>query len=590
MLIHLKDIHKAYGSTVLFDSATALFAPNDKIGMIGRNGSGKTTLCRILLGEEEIDAGQVVRSPQLRLSYLQQKDPFEPGEPVMDFLRRSTDREEWQCGKVAGSFQIKNEMLEGPVSSLSGGYQTRVKLASMLLTEPNFLVLDEPTNYLDLTTQLLLEQFLTSFRGGFLIVSHDREFLKRTCTRTLEVEHGKLTLHRGDVEAYLAYKAGLLKQAEVHNRNVEQQRKHLQNFIDRNRARAATASRAQSKIKQRDRLQTMDIANPIRTTRIRMPEIDEKKGMALCVEQMDIGYGEYQVARDLTFDVDRGERVAVLGDNGEGKTTFLKSIAGLIDSLGGSFEWGYGLELAYYAQHVYTSMDPNLDVYGYLKREAGSGITDQQILDLAGSFLFGGDDVEKPIRVLSGGERSRLCLAGLLLGKRPVLLLDEPTNHLDFETVEALGLALQQFKGTIFFVSHDRTFVNLVATNILDVRDGTIKLYPGDYDAYVYQTEKRIQEKAPPSRKTGAAKKKGGTHHEQKEKRSKINQMKKRVATIEKQMAQHEKEREEIHAHYLAHPTDYDSDKQARLDELNRILPDEEQRWLALSDELDRME
>ena len=574
MLIRLDEIHKAYGSTVLFDGASAVFTDGDKIGLIGRNGSGKTTLCRLLLGEDESDAGAIVRGSALRLGYLEQRDPFGPDETAAAFLERSSGREPWRCAKIAGRFRVSPEQLAARVHDLAGGFQTRLKLASMLLKEPNFLVLDEPTNYLDLTTQLLMERFLLEFRGGFLIVSHDREFLKRTCDRTLEVERGALTLYRGDIESFLEYKEGVRGQAEAHNRQVELKRRHLQDFIDRNRARAATASRAQSKIKQRDRLRTIEIAHPIRNVRIRIPAVVPGRGMALRCADLAIGYGHRRVASGLTFNVRVGERVAVLGENGEGKTTFLKTIAGQIPALGGEHEWGSGLVHGYYAQHVYTTMAAGQTVYETLKPHAGH----QEVLDMAGAFLFGGDEVEKPVGVLSGGERSRLCLASLLLSRRPVLLLDEPTNHLDFETVEALGEALQRYEGTLFFVSHDRTFVNLVATNILDVRAGTITLYPGDYESYVGSAEQSIEEVAPPPKK----------RERRREKTPSDTRLQREIAEVERRMVELEAERTAIHEHYLANPTDYSPEKKKRLDELERLLPEVERRWMALHEQLER--
>ena len=205
MLIQLKNLHKSYGDLVLFDNATCSFGKGDKIGVIGRNGAGKSTLCKLITGEEEPDAGQVSKSPGLRLAYLEQENPFSPDEKVQEFLMRHTGKEDWECGKIAGRFQLKNERLERQIGDLPVGYQTLVKLSAMLLSDPNFLILDEPTNYLDLKTLLILERFLRDFSGGFLVVSHDREFLKKTCRKTLEVERGRCAPYAGDIEAYLSH-------------------------------------------------------------------------------------------------------------------------------------------------------------------------------------------------------------------------------------------------------------------------------------------------------------------------------------------------------------------------------------------------
>ena len=507
VLVQIKDIQKRYGARTLLQNASASFSKGQKIGVIGRNGAGKSTLCRILTGQEEADSGSIIKNSELRLSYLEQHDPFHPGETVVDFLPRYTGKEEWECAEMTARFQIPEEMLTLAVQTLPGGYQTRVKLAAMLLRDPNFLVLDEPSNYLDLRTLILLETFLQEFKGGYLIVSHDREFLKRTCDHTLEVEHGQLTIYPAPVEDYFEFKEEQLRQKLAYNRTVEKKREQLQEFVDRFRAKASTASRAKSKMKQMEKLESIEIAHATHAVRIRMPAVEPKAGVALECDGLAIGYPEKRVAEGIHLSVDRGARIAILGDNGQGKTTFVRTVAGNLPPCGGSYRWGTGLKVAYYAQHVFQSLHANDTVYAHLQREADEGVTNQQILDMAGCFLFQGDEVQKKVSVLSGGERARLCLAGLLLSKSHVLLLDEPTNHLDFETVEALGEALREFSGTVFFISHDRTFVHLVATQIVEIDNGRILRYPGTYDEYVYHLEMRAHagSDAGTSAGTGAA-------------------------------------------------------------------------------------
>ncbi len=494
VLLQVNNVHKSYGPNVIFDDASVILTSEQKIGLIGRNGAGKSTLCKMITGHEELDGGLIRKSPDLKLSYLEQQDPFKPEENVLDFLMRYTGKEEWQCGETAWRFQLDHELLEKPIKNLSGGYQTRVKLVSMMLREPNFLILDEPTNYLDLSTLLLLENFLQDYNGGFIIVSHDREFLKRTCDETLEVENGQLTIYPGKIEDYFAFKTEQKEQALAYNKNIEAKKKQLQKFIDRFGAKASKASQARSKKKQIERLKPIEVDNPLATVKIKIPGVEKRNGLALRCEDLAIGYPDKIVAQHIRVEALCGARVAILGDNGQGKTTFLRSIAGDLSPKSGTFRWGNGLKVAYYAQHVYQVIDPSLDVYSYLDSRAADGITSQDILNIAGNFLFKGEDVRKKVSVLSGGERARLCLAGMLLTKSNVLLLDEPTNHLDFETVEALGNGLKDFQGTIFFISHDRTFVNLVATEIFDVKDGKVLKYPGDYAEYVYYLEKTVRE------------------------------------------------------------------------------------------------
>ncbi len=494
VLVQIKDAHKSYGDQVLLDGAEATITDEHKVGFIGRNGAGKSTLCRILLGEEELDAGQVIFHPKLRLGYLRQHDPFLPGETVLEFLLRDSGQPDWRCGEVAGRFEIKGAYLEGPISQLSGGWQTRVKLAALLLHDPNLLVLDEPTNFLDLRTQILLEHFLREFPEACVIVSHDRAFLNATCSQTLDLSRGKLTLYPGKVDAFLENQQQRREHDERVNAAVLAKRKQLETFIDKNRARASTASRAKSKGKLLEKLQPIEVTGAEATVNIRAPQVEPRKGPAVRCLDLTIGYPGYEVAREIDVEIEHGMRAALVGDNGQGKTTFLRTVVSSLQPLAGQVRWGYGCDIGVYAQHVYTSLPEKQTVLEYLEREAAPGTKTQAILDLAGSFLFRGDHVNKRIAVLSGGERARLCLAGLLLSQHNILVLDEPGNHLDVETVEALAQALIDYQGTVLFTSHDRYFMKRVATCVIEVRDGRVVNYRGDYDAYLYSVNKEIDE------------------------------------------------------------------------------------------------
>ena len=492
VVLQLNDASKRYGEQALLDGAGCALADDQKVGLIGRNGAGKSTLCRILLGDEELDAGEVVRSRKLRLGYLRQHDPFQPGETVREFLMRDSGQPDWRCGEVAWEFQFPDAVLDRPVRELSGGWQTRTKLAALLLHDPNMLVLDEPTNFLDLRTQMLLEHFLRHFAGGCLVVSHDREFLKKTCTHTLELGRGRLTMFPGDVDAYLAN----LEERREHDRRVNAttltKRRQLETFIAKNRAKASTASQARNKAKQLQRLELIDVEGPEAQIRLRFPEIEPRQGPAVRTEHLAIGYPDHTVARDVHVEIDHGARVGVVGDNGQGKTTFLRTICGSLAPLSGEVNWGYGCEVGVYAQHVYATLPENDTVLEYLEHQAAPLTSPQYIKDVAGSFLFSGEHVEKKIRVLSGGERARLVLAGLLLKQHNVLVLDEPGNHLDVESVEALADALSRYQGTVIFTSHDRHFMHRVATHVVEVRGGRVVSYPASYDDYVYRMQKEI--------------------------------------------------------------------------------------------------
>lgn len=494
VLLEISNATKRYGSQVLLDDTSVTFHENQKIGFIGRNGAGKSTLCRIILGQEELDSGQVNFHPKTRIGYLQQHDPFLPGETVIEFLMRDSQQPEWRCGEVAGDFEIKGEMLDRQVKELSGGWQTRVKLASLLLHKPNFLILDEPTNFLDLRTQILLQHFLKSYRGACLVVSHDRGFLKETCNQTLELQKGRLTIYPGSVEDFLLKKEEQRLHHTRSNATIEAKRKQLEIFIDKNKARASTATQARSKAKQLERLVTVEIEQDEKTVTMRLPQVTPRQGPALICQEMSIGYPGKPVANKINLEVDHQSRVAIVGDNGQGKTTFLRTVAKSLDITGGTFRWGYGTEIGVYAQHVYTSLPNNWTVKQYLDSCSAPNSTTQQVLDLAGSFLFQGPLIEKPISVLSGGERARLCMCGLLLSGCNILILDEPGNHLDVETIEALSAAFVNYKGTIIFSSHDRYFIEKVTTHVVEVRDGKVAFYPADYPTYVYRVSKEVED------------------------------------------------------------------------------------------------
>ena len=458
---------------------------------------------------------------------------------------RDSEQPDWKCGEVAGQFEIKGDYLYGPVGDLSGGWQTRVKLAALLLHEPNLLLLDEPTNFLDLRTQILLEHFLKSFREACLIVSHDRAFLKETCQHTLEISRGKLTMYPGKIAQFLERQAEIREQAIRENKATLTKAKQLEKFIAKNKAGANTASQARSKQKQLDRLSLNEIAVDEQTAHIQAPIVQPRQGAAVRCTDMAIGYPDHRVAENITIEIDHQQRAAIVGDNGQGKTTLLRTLVGSLDELDGEMRWGHHCSIGTYAQHVYTTLPQNDTVLEYLEYQAMHGITHQQILAVAGSLLFKDDHVHKKIKVLSGGERARLCMAGLLLGDYNILVLDEPGNHLDVETVEALADALLAYKGTVVFTSHDRHFMKRIATNIIEVRDGSVKNYLGDYDAYLYYINREIEEgerqsanvksaSAPPPEKFTKGEK-VLTQNEQRAAKKKIKSVERKIARLDEE-------------------------------------------------------
>lgn len=585
VVLTLQDGHKRYGEQMLLDGADCALADDQKVGLIGRNGAGKSTLCRILLGEEELDAGEVVRSRKLRLGYLRQHDPFHAGETVMDFLMRDSGQPDWQCGQVAWRFAISDAMLGQEVRQLSGGWQTRVKLAALLLHDPNLLILDEPTNFLDLRTQMLLEHFLRDFHAGILVVSHDRAFLKRTCTHTLEIARGRLTMFPGDVDAYLTN----LDERREHDQRVNAataaKRKQLERFIAENRANANTASQARSKAKQLGRLEMIEVAGEEARVRFAFPKVEPRQGPALRTENLVIGYPDRTVAEASGIEIEHGTRVGIVGDNGQGKTTFLRTICQSLEPKQGYLKWGYGCQIGVYAQHVYTTLHDNESVQGYLEHQAAPGTKDQQIKDVAGSFLFSGQLSEKKIRVLSGGERARLVLAGLLLEQHNILILDEPGNHLDVETVQALVEAIRKYQGTVIFTSHDRYFMREVATDVIEVRDGRVVSYPGSYDEYVYRTQKEIDEGLIAEAARHPDHQADGEDRKARARADRDSQ--KRLKAVERKIAKLDEERKELTAKQATLTAAAEAQQaHARLAALSAEIAELESEWLELWEEV----
>ncbi len=588
-LLQITKASKSYGDQVLLDGADATIGDDVKVGFVGRNGAGKSTLLRVLLGEEELDAGEVFRHPNLRLGYLRQHDPFVPGETALEFLMRDSGQPDWRCGEVAGRFEVKGAYLDGPVAKLSGGWQTRLKLAALLLHEPNLLMLDEPTNFLDLRTQILLEHFLRDFRAACLIVSHDRAFLGATCAHTLGLSRGKLTYFPGKVEAYLANEKERRAHDERSNATILAKKRHLEDFIARNKARASTAALAQSKAKALEKLETVEIVADEPTASIRAPRVEPRKGAAVRCRDLAIGYPERRIADGIDVELDHGSRAAIVGDNGQGKTTFLRTVVESLKPLAGDVRWGHGCKIGVYAQHVYTSLAGDWTVIDYL-RSKGRGRKEQEILGVAGALLFRGSHVDKPISVLSGGERARLVLAGLLLGDYNVLVLDEPGNHLDVDTVEALVDALVEYQGTVIFTSHDRHFTTRVATCVVEVRDGRVVTYPGRYADYLDRVEKEVDEgereaaaglaKAPAA-VTAAKPAPRAARRDEKA-------VRKEMKTLEKTIAQFDEQKRAASAKLMETT---DPAEALRLHEevaaLTAKLDPAEERWLALQEELE---
>lgn len=491
-LLQLKDGVKAFGARTIFSGASFAVNEGEKIGVIGPNGAGKSTLFRSLVGHDELDGGQITRANGLRLGYLEQEDHWSREVTVEAHLTSQTATPLWEVKQMAPRLGLRLEDFPKPVMSLSGGYRMRVKLLYLLASKPDLMLLDEPTNYLDLETLVVLENFLQSTTSAFMLISHDREFLRRTTDHILEIEDGQMTKYAGNIDDYFEQKALLREQLEKAFASAQAKRKEVLDFVARYGAKASRARQAQSRLKRLEKMEAIEMRPLAARTRIHLPEPARTGRAVVSVKDAKLGYGEKVVIDSLNMELNKGDHLGVVGVNGAGKSTLLKALAGELKPLIGEMEYGMGVDVSYYAQHVAERLSPTDTVFEAMAAFASADVKRQEILDLAGSLLFSGDDVAKKVAVLSGGEKSRVALGRILLKKSSLLLLDEPTNHLDFDTVEALTQALMNFPGTVVVVSHDRGFVGRISSKILEVRDGRAEVYPGTYDEYVWSVQKGV--------------------------------------------------------------------------------------------------
>lgn len=493
-LMQLIGAEKSYGSRTLFKDATVSINRDEHIGVIGPNGAGKSTFFRILVGQESMDQGRLVKSKELSLGYLSQHDHWNEGETGNEYLLRTSSIPLWELKSRGRELKVKEEMLDRPIQSLSGGYRMRVKLLALLGQSPNLMLLDEPTNYLDLETTLLLERFLQSFDGAFLLISHDREFLRRTTDHTLEIEDGEFTKYSGNIDDYFEQKELLAEQLRARAANLADKRASILDFVNRFGAKATKARQAQSRMKQLEKMEVIEIKAIKSGAVVKIPNPTPTGELSLQIEKAKLGYGQNTILTDVTLRILREDHIGIVGYNGVGKSTLLKALAGALQPLQGYVKPGYQVRTSFFHQHVVEALAPTDTVFSSLQAAAHPDIGRQEILDMAGSLLFSGDDVQKKIAVLSGGECSRVALGRVLLQKAPCLILDEPTNHLDFQTVEALTQALTRYPGTVITVSHDRGFIQRVANKIVEIKDGSALLYPGTYDEYVWRIQRELSE------------------------------------------------------------------------------------------------
>ena len=532
-MISLTGIRKQYSSQIVFNNLNVSFYDNDRVALIGRNGTGKTSLLRLIVGKEEPNSGVVSVTSGTTVGYLAQEvetvRDASPLEIVLEPFSHLLSYDEVyeaaaaSCGSgdhrhikkalekidalqaqiefvdafslasraksILAGLGVPFDKWEEPVQSLSGGFRMRVMLARLLLLSPSMLLLDEPTNHLDMDSLVWLESFLRRYRGGVIVVSHDRDFLNRVTGITAELQDGELTVYKGTYDAYMIYKEEREKSEQSTRANLERQIAQKERFIERFRAKATKASQVQSRIRFVEDLkgQLPGVPRVQKSIRFTFPSPSQSGGVPFKVENMTAAYDDVPVFSNISLTVTRGDKIAVVGPNGAGKTTLLKIFAGLIRPVKGSCTVGHNADIRYFGQHQLEQLDPERTLYETVAQASGSG--DRTFIqNVLGAFLFSGDDVLKKVKVLSGGETSRLVLATILSRPGNVLVLDEPTNHLDMQSVEILTDALADFSGTIVFVSHNEYFISQIATRMFEMRPGVFKDFPGtisDYRSYL---------------------------------------------------------------------------------------------------------
>lgn len=536
MLAGFQNVTFEFGARTIVQDATWHIHPGERIGLVGYNGTGKSTLLKVLVGEYLPSAGQVEKGRFTTIGYLHQDLlSFDTNESILGVAMHAFDKamaiekelealtkeletdssdeklmlysEKLHEFEEAGGYTIQHqteEVLQGlgfnnadlqkPYKQFSGGWRMRVLLAKMILQAPDLLLLDEPTNHLDLPSIEWLEKYLLHYKGAVVIVSHDRFFMNRMVNKVVELYQRELHFYNGNYEFYEVEK---LQRVELQQRAFENQQEYIrqqERFIERFKAKASKAAQAQSVMKRLDKLERIeDVA--IERPDIRINFAVEKTPGKVLVELKNVSksFGELQILKSASAEIERGDKIALIGANGKGKSTLLRIVAGQ-EPIEGERKWGHNVEEAFYAQHQLEALNINNTIIDEMK-EAGSKKTELELRTLLGCFLFGGDDVEKKIRVLSGGEKARVALAKTIISKANFMLLDEPTNHLDIHSTELLVNALNRYEGSFLLVSHDRYFISKAANKIWEIIDGEIKEFKGNYDEYVAWKERMANRK-----------------------------------------------------------------------------------------------
>ncbi|MDA0205907.1 MAG: ABC-F family ATP-binding cassette domain-containing protein [Acidobacteria bacterium] len=535
-MLQISDGAMRYADRTLFDGLNWLIQPQDKIGVVGANGTGKSTILKILLGMERLDQGEVNQQKGLRVGYLpqdglsfsgrklfeeclsvfdeaialeqeQEELAHQMGEldPTSDEYEAVVDRYTWvmdrynaldgytkevQVGTVLGGLSFLRSDWDKPTETFSGGWQMRIALAKLLLEKPNLLLLDEPTNHLDLEARNWLEDYLQSYPNAFLLISHDRFFLDQTVQQVVEIWNKQVHFYKGNYSKYEVQKTARREQLIASYKNQRTRIEQLEAFISRFRYQASKAPLVQSRVKELEKIERIEIPPAEKVVHFRFPQPPASGRVVIEGKGVSKYYGDNKVLENVSFHIEKGDRVALVGHNGAGKSTLIRLMSGLEPPTAGEIKVGYKVETDYFAQDQYKEMNPEAILFDEIADRA-RGMNDAEVRSLLGCFLFSGDDVFKRVGVLSGGERNRFALARMLLEPHNFLLLDEPTNHLDMRAKDVLLRAMMEFTGTIVFVSHDRYFIDRLATKVFAIGGGTVETYPGNYEEYQWALARR---------------------------------------------------------------------------------------------------
>ncbi|HGQ9147011.1 TPA: ABC-F family ATP-binding cassette domain-containing protein [Streptococcus pneumoniae] len=632
IILQANKIERSFAGEVLFDNINLQVDERDRIALVGKNGAGKSTLLKILVGEEEPTSGEINKKKDISLSYLAQDSRFESENTIYDEMLhvfddlRRTDKQlrqmELEMGEKSGEdldklmsdydrlsenfrqaggftyeadirailngFKFDESMWQMKIAELSGGQNTRLALAKMLLEKPNLLVLDEPTNHLDIETISWLENYLVNYSGALIIVSHDRYFLDKVATITLDLTKHSLDRYVGNYSRFVELKEQKLA---TEAKNYEKQQKEiaaLEDFVNRNLVRASTTKRAQSRRKQLEKMERLDKPEAGKKAANMTFQSEKTSGnVVLTVENTAIGYDGEVLSQPINLDLRKMNAVAIVGPNGIGKSTFIKSIVDQIPFIKGEKRFGANVEVGYYDQ-TQSKLTPSNTVLDELWNDFKL-TPEVEIRNRLGAFLFSGDDVKKSVGMLSGGEKARLLLAKLSMENNNFLILDEPTNHLDIDSKEVLENALIDFDGTLLFVSHDRYFINRVATHVLELSENGSTLYLGDYDYYVEKKATAEMSQTEEASTSNQAKEASpvNDYQAQKESQKEVRKLMRQIESLEAEIEELESQSQAISEQMLeTNDADKLMELQAELDKISHRQEEAILEWEELSDQV----